>query len=295
LGFAALASTARLEHLGHTKPPPFPSRPASLESHPPLAVSLPENVALLRRVGLDADAELELVRHETMLVKQHAPRSYEALCATYGLLDTAARRYQIAQERVDARVLAVAPSNGTRWQWDCVYPRPYPGLVGETAKTFGLPEALLYGVMRQESGFRPGVSSPAGANGLMQVIVPTAERVARELGEPFDVRELHEPGPNVRLGASYLKKLLETFGGNVALAAGAYNAGPQAVRRWMDGASGLSVDVFVARIPYAETLDYVERVVGNFARYRYLEGGEGAVPRLALALPKAPPATADLY
>jgi soluble lytic murein transglycosylase len=261
----------------------------------PLAIALPENVALLRRVGLDADAEIELVRHETTLVKRHAPRSDEALCATYALLDTGARRYQIAQDRVDARVLTVAPSNGTRWQWDCVYPRPYSRLVSETAKFFGLPEALLYGVMRQESGFRPGVSSSAGANGLMQVIVPTAERVARELGEPFDARELDDPGPNLRLGASYLKKLLQTFGGNVALAAGAYNAGPQAVRRWMDGATELPVDIFVARIPYAETLDYVERVVGNFARYRYLEGGENAVPRLDLALPKPPPATADLY
>jgi soluble lytic murein transglycosylase len=61
------------------------------------------------------------------------------------------------------------------------------------------------------------------------------------------------------------------------------------------GSSELPVDVFVARIPYAETLDYVERVVGNFARYRYLEGGESAVPRIELTLPKAPPSTADLY
>ena len=158
-----------------------------------------------------------------------------------------------------------------------------------------VPEALLYGVMRQESGFRPRVSSPAGANGLMQVIVPTAERVARDLGDPFDASLLDDPGPNVRLGAVYLKKLLETFGGNVPLAAGAYNAGPVAVRRWMDGAAELPVDIFVARIPYAETLDYVERVVSNYARYRYLEGGESAVPRLDLALPKAPPSSADLY
>jgi soluble lytic murein transglycosylase len=294
LGFAALASSTRLERLGQTRPPPLPNG-AALESPGPLAIELPESVALLRKVGLDADAEVELGRHEAALVKRHAPRSYEALCATYGLLATGARRYQIAQDRVDGRVLVVAPSSGTRWQWDCVYPRPYPRLVGETAKTFGLPEALLYGVMRQESGFRPGVSSPAGANGLMQVIVPTAERVARDLGEPFDTSQLDDPGPNLRLGAHYLKKLLETFGGNVALAAGAYNAGPIAMRRWMDGGSGLSIDVFVARIPYAETLEYVERVVGNFARYRYLEGGDGAVPRLALELPKPPPASADLY
>jgi soluble lytic murein transglycosylase len=295
LGFAALASSTRLERLGQTRPPHFPSGMSAVTAGAPLTVELPETVALLRRLGLDADAEVELGRHEASLVKTHAPRSYEALCATYALLDTGARRYQIAQDRVDGRVLTLAPSSGTRWQWDCVYPRPYARLVGETAKTFGLPEALLYGVMRQESGFRPGVSSPAGANGLMQVIVPTAERVARELGESFDSNTLDDPGPNLRLGASYLRKLLDTFGGNVALAAGAYNAGPVAVRRWMGGATDLSIDIFVARIPYAETLDYVERVVGNFARYRYLEGGENAVPRLDLTLPKAPPASADLY
>jgi soluble lytic murein transglycosylase len=296
LGFAALASAARLERLGHGRPPVLPPGTSVPETPGPLAVELPESVALLRGLGLDADAEVELGKHEALLVKRHAPRSYEALCATYGLLDTAARRYQIAQDRVDRRVLSVAPSSLTRWQWECVYPRPYARLVGENAKAFGVPEALLYGVMRQESGFRPRVSSPAGANGLMQVIVPTAERVARDLGEPFDATLLDDPGPNVRLGTVYLKKLLEAFGGNVPLAAGAYNAGPVAMRRWMDaGAAELPVDVFVARIPYAETLDYVERVVGNFARYRYLEGGETAVPRLELALPKAPPSSTELY
>jgi len=82
-----------------------------------------------------------------------------------------------------------------------------------------------------------------------------------------------------------LKKLLDSFGGNVALAAAAYNAGPAAVRRWLDGAKTLPLDVFVAHIPYAETLEYVERVVGNYARYRYLEDGPAGVPKLTLELP----------
>ena len=92
-----------------------------------------------------------------------------------------------------------------------------------------------------------------------------------------------------------MHKLLDAFGGNVALAAAAYNAGPAAVRRWLDGGKTLPLDVFVARIPYGETLEYVERVVGNFARYRYLEDGPNAVPRLALALPTLPPPSGDEY
>ncbi len=104
-----------------------------------------------------------------------------------------------------------------------------------------------------------------------------------------------QPAASLHFSARYLKKLLDTFGGNVALAAAAYNAGPAAVHRWLDGAKTLPLDVFVARIPYAETLDYVERVVGNYARYRYLEDGPKGVPQLALELPAVAPASDAEY
>jgi soluble lytic murein transglycosylase len=159
----------------------------------------------------------------------------------------------------------------------------------------GVPRALLYGVMRQESGFRSGVSSGAGARGLMQIMPATAERLAEELGEPFEPSELVQPGTSLRLSAHYLKKLLGAFGGNVPLAVASYNAGPVAVRRWLENGHELSLDVFVARIPYDETLEYVERVVGNFARYRYLEQGDDGVPVLALALPPVPSPDAAPY
>ncbi len=61
------------------------------------------------------------------------------------------------------------------------------------------------------------------------------------------------------------------------------------------GAKSLPLDVFVAHIPYAETLEYVERVVGNYARYRYLEDGPSGVPKLALALPAVAPATTSEF
>jgi hypothetical protein len=60
-------------------------------------------------------------------------------------------------------------------------------------------------------------------------------------------------------------------------------------------AKNLPLDVFVARIPYGETLEYVERVVGNYARYRYLEKGVRGVPELSLTLPPIPPADAAPY
>ncbi len=140
--------------------------------------------------------------------------------------------------------------------------------------------------MRQESGFRPTVVSPARAVGLLQLIPPTARTVAGELGVDFDPLLLRSPPYNIRLGAFYLKKVLDTFGGSVALAAAAYNAGPVRVSHWLETGEKLPLDLWVARIPFHETRSYVCRVVGNMARYAYLDGGESAVPNLDLSLPK---------
>jgi soluble lytic murein transglycosylase len=294
LSFAALAGAARLSELGAAAPaliPPGRDAPAL----PPLALVLPPGVALLRSLGLDRDAEEELRRAERDVTKHFGVRAGEAACAAYGLLDAGARRYQIAQSEVERHVLMVAPTAATRWQWDCVYPRPYARPVEETGLEAGVPRALLYGVMRQESGFRPDVSSDAGARGLMQLMPATAERLSKERGEPFDDTKLVEPGTSLRLSAHYLKKLLTAFGGNVPLAVAAYNAGPVAVRRWLENGQKLGLDVFVARIPYQETLEYVERVMGNYARYGYLEQGDGGVPVLALGLPPVPSPDAAPY
>jgi soluble lytic murein transglycosylase len=287
LSFAALAGAARLTELGAPMPALIPAgREAA--ALPPLSVELPAAVVLLRSLGLDRDAEEELRRAERQVTRPFGVRAGEAACAAYALLDAGARRYQIAQAEVERHVLMVAPTPATRWQWDCVYPRPHARPVEDTELEAGVPSALLYGVMRQESGFRTDVSSGAGARGLMQLMPATAERLAEELGEPFDEAELVQPGTSLRLSAHYLKKLLGAFGGNVPLAVASYNAGPVAVRRWLENGQNLGLDVFVARIPYEETLEYVERVMGNYARYRYLEQGDGGVPALALSLPPVP-------
>jgi soluble lytic murein transglycosylase len=294
LGFTALASASRLAALKGTSIDAFPAARAPVPL-PPLSVALPDGASMLHALGLERDAELELTRNEANLKQRFGSRAGEGLCGTYGLLDVAARRYQIAQSEVDGRALQSAPSAATLWQWDCVYPRPYRDAVSDAAREAGVPEALLYAVMRQESAFKQDAASGAGARGLMQLLPDTAARLAQDLGEPFDPATLSEPALSLRYSARYLKKLLDTFGGNVVLAAAAYNAGPAAVRRWLDGAKTLPLDVFVARIPYAETLEYVERVVGNYARYRYLEDGPNGVPKLALDLPSVAPATATEF
>lgn len=123
----------------------------------------------------------------------------------------------------------------------------------------------------------------------------TARNVAEEHGIDYDEALLTSPPVNIDLGARYLAKMRKTFHGSIPLAAAAYNAGPHAVARWLERSEGLSLDVFVARIPFRETRGYVQRVLSNYARYAFLEGGEEAVPSLDLTLPQPVKLSADSY
>lgn len=118
--------------------------------------------------------------------------------------------------------------------------------VRQAARRYDLPPGLIKGVIRAESNFQVAAVSPAGAQGLMQLMPETA----KELGvrNPFDIEE------NIDGGARYLRQMLDSFGGDVKVALAAYNAGPGAVAK------------YGGRIPpYQETEQYVSRVL-KFSR-----------------------------
>jgi soluble lytic murein transglycosylase len=285
LSFPALASVARLLELGEAAPP-LVAIDAQGRAATPLEIALPERAALLARLGYATEAAQELASREQELLARYAPRGYEALCDAYGKVGAGAERYRVGRNAVKSDALDRAPTDATRWAWDCVYPTPFSDLVRAAESERALPYGLLHAIMRQESAFRPDAVSSARAVGLLQLVPGTAEKVAVELGQAVQPSLLATPSYNVELGAYYVHKILTTFGGHVALAAAAYNAGPRAVSRWLEAAETLPLDIWVARIPFAETRGYVTRVIGNLARYSYLHGGEAAVPRLSLALPK---------
>jgi soluble lytic murein transglycosylase len=294
LTLAALLARARLQALGQAPPPLIePARTAAIA--PPLQVELPPRAALLVKLGLDRDAERELLTREPELRKRFAPREHEALCLAYGHLATAAERYRVGRSALRPGALDSAPSASSRWLWECSYPRPYAALISEAQEQHKLSQEFLYAVMRQESAFKPGAVSTAEAVGLMQLIDPTARRAAAELALPYDPAHRVSPPQNIRLSSYYLKKLFDMFGSHFALAAAAYNAGPLAVSRWLETGETLPLDLWVARIPFAETRGYVHHVLGNHARYAYLAGGDAAVPQIELALPQGKRAPAEAY
>ena len=120
---------------------------------------------------------------------------------------------------------------------------PYADLIREAAKANGISATLLDALIKQESGFRAKIVSPAGAIGLTQLMPKTA----KSLGvDPYD------PLQNITGGAKYLKQQLDKFGGDISLALAAYNAGPGAVSKY----GGIP--------PYKETQNYVKSVLGDY-------------------------------
>ncbi len=183
------------------------------------------------------------------------------------------RGFVIAQKRF-GKVLreplelpAGAQASLQRSALELAYPRAFDRYVAPAAQRFKVPSELVFAVMRQESTFKTEAKSWADAQGLLQLIPKTAQRIAREIGEPAP-SSFVAPPVNIRLGTAYLSRLLATFSGHPALAAAAYNAGPFSVDQWLLRLGALDFDEFVEEIPYRETRDYVKKVVANFAAYR---------------------------
>ncbi|GMV47826.1 MAG: hypothetical protein AMXMBFR66_32240 [Pseudomonadota bacterium] len=175
------------------------------------------------------------------------------------------------------------------------YPTPFREQVLARAGEVGIDPALVYGLIRQESRFILDARSAVGASGLMQLMPATARWTARKVGLEWRPSLITDRDVNLKLGMSYLKLLVDDFGGSVALAAAAYNAGPGRPRRWREGGS-FEPAAWVEGIPFAETRDYVKKVLANALVYSVVLGAPAAPPlkaRLgALIGPRAPGAPA---
>lgn len=153
--------------------------------------------------------------------------------------------------------------------------------------------ALTLAVIRQESGFDEAARSRAGALGLMQLMPATARGVARGLRIGYGRGRLTaDPDYNMRLGSSYLKTQLDKFGGDYVLALAAYNAGPHRVTRWLKERgdpreSEVDMIDWIERIPFAETRNYVQRVLESLHVYRLRLGSAETGWRMATAVPGA--------
>ncbi len=150
---------------------------------------------------------------------------------------------------------------------------PFKDVFNAQARSAGLEEAWVLGLVRQESRFIVNAKSSAGARGLMQLMPATARWVAKRSGlRDYSPANVVEVPMNVALGTGYLRMVLDDLGHPV-LASAAYNAGPGRARRWR-GMQPLEGAIYAETIPFNETRDYVKKVMANTMYYSQLIGGK---------------------
>src|SRR3954470_4822616 len=149
-------------------------------------------------------------------------------------------------------------------------PLRHEDIIRQQAAEKNVDPALIAAVIYTESHFRDQTSH-AGAKGLMQLMPDTADYIARKSGGTrFEREDLATPQINISYGTWYLRYLLTKYHGNVVLALAAYNAGEGKVDQWWQAASARGEKFDVAKhIPFAETRDYVHRVLSARREYRH--------------------------
>lgn len=195
-----------------------------------------------------------------------------------------AKHYRLKGDNVNA-LLSLAksypdyaqmfPEEMGREEWDIFYPLIHWNDIKYWAGQRDLDPYQVAGLIRQETIFNPTAKSGANAYGLMQLLIPTAQTMARKYGSqsPVSASSLFNPQLNIELGTAYMREQLTKYG-RIEYMAVAYNAGPGRVVQWAK-VLPFEIDEYVEEIPFRETKGYVQGVIRNTAQYRRLYDENG--------------------
>ena len=146
-----------------------------------------------------------------------------------------------------------------------LFPIKFKTFVEATSKRYGLDDALVYAIIKDESDFDKNAKSSAGALGLMQIIPTTAKWIAEKKGDDFKDENLFDEKTNIEYGCFYLRYLFDKFG-EVDIVICAYNAGETKVRDWIENEK-----LIEEKIEYEETRGYLGKVRRNYRIYKNKE------------------------
>jgi soluble lytic murein transglycosylase len=171
------------------------------------------------------------------------------------------------------------PAGENLARWRISYPQPFGPAVRRWSQRRNLDPLMVWAIMRQESGFRADVESWANARGLMQLMLGTANDMARRAGRrQVTARQLFEADTNIELGTMFVRVLMDSFQGHPALVIGGYNGGQGNIRSWLRARGEVPLDLWVEQIPFAQTQNYVKGVTRAWWIYTWLYGeGDGWV------------------
>jgi soluble lytic murein transglycosylase len=256
VSYYAVAAARRLE-----QSPWAPSGEADSFPRVPAVDSAMARIAMLERLGMDAEAKFEYDALE-----ESAASSPDRLAATaHAFLEhnQSSRATHLAQRLVD---LGHRDARAYR----LLFPVLDRDELTRDAKSHGLEPTLVAGVIRQESSFNPHAVSVAGARGLMQVLPNVGAEVSHALGFPlWNSAVLFDADANLQLGTAHLATYVKQYGALPRVLA-AYNAGGSRASRWSAKPGVDDPEIFAERIPFAETRDYVRLVQRNEAIYKAL-------------------------
>jgi soluble lytic murein transglycosylase len=221
----------------------------------------------LESIGRDDLARLELI------LASHFRRAPEVDLVMAEAL--ASRGYVVDAQEIAATYVVEHPQAPLDF-WELAYPRPYSTTVEAAAAEFSVDPLLLWAVMREESRYDPEALSYVGARGLMQVMPTTQEWIAEQLGEEISPGEAFTPETSIRMGAWFLRFLLDYFEDDLDLAVAAYNGGAGSVDIWLEDPRVSDRDDFLRWIGFGETREYLSKVLLSYRVYRELYGDRPA-------------------
>ncbi len=139
------------------------------------------------------------------------------------------------------------------------------------AKSRNIDPRFILAIMKQESSFRADAKSPAAARGLLQLTFDTALKYNRQAGFPaLEAEDLYRPAVNIAVGSEYISELKNQFSGLYEAIAASYNGGEDNAARWLERSKPKEPAIFSAEVGFAESKNYVFKVMNNYRAYREL-------------------------
>lgn len=226
---------------------------------------------VLKFINVDeVDAARGIYRRNEAKILASVPASIRETFKRYATHLT--ENYNAAWEEASGSVRALSKVEPDRTdpRQQMAYPQAFAPLVETLSARFGVPKYFVYGIMLQESRFRPYQVSSADAIGALQMIPKTARVIAKELGLSYHPSTFFDPKVGFIYSLYYMKMHLDMWQQNLCMTAGSYNGGPHRIGPWMLRDKGQTLDFLVEEFSFDESRHYARKVTEHSLRYLYL-------------------------
>jgi soluble lytic murein transglycosylase len=215
-------------------------------------------------------SSLDEVNYLKALALEKLGRKSEAI-TLYAAIPTNSYYGGLANDKVNAASNRVARTGSALAANARDYPVLYRAELLRYAKSKGVDPRFVLAIMKQESSFKANAKSPAAARGLLQLVYDTALKYNKQAGFPqMQADDLYQPSVNIAIGSQYIAALKNEFGGMYEAIAASYNGGEDNAARWLARSNPKEAGIFAAEVGFAETKNYVFKVMNNYRVYREL-------------------------